>query len=69
MYNLIKYGLATNKGDLKLAYSTLLIQSKNHMSAFIRKLDNQGVNFEPTYLSKKQFEDAISTGNSNRNKK
>jgi hypothetical protein len=59
MFNLIKYGKKTDKADLKLAYSTLLTQSKNHMTAFIKNLKKEGGTFKPTYLSQKQFEDSI----------
>lgn len=62
MANLIKYGDATEKPDLKLAYSTLLIQSKNHMSAFVRQLDRLGYTFEPEHISNEQLEIAVQEG-------
>ena len=62
MSNLIRYSNATDKPDLKLAYNTLLDQSKNHMSAFVRQLDRLGYSFEPQYISENQLEVAINEG-------
>jgi len=62
MANLIKYGQATDKLDLKLAYDTLLKQSKNHMSAFVRQLDRLGYEFEPEYITSEQLSIAVVEG-------
>ena len=62
MANLIKYGQATDKPDLKLAYDTLLKQSKNHMSAFIGQLDRLGYEFEPEYITSEQLSIAVLEG-------
>jgi hypothetical protein len=62
MANLIKYGEATDKPDLQLAYSTLLKQSKNHMSAFVRQLDRLGYEFEPEYITLEQLSIAVAEG-------
>lgn len=62
MANLIKYGEATDKPDLQLAYNTLLKQSKNHMSAFVRQLDRLGYEFEPKYITSEQLSIAVMEG-------
>lgn len=62
MANLMKYGMATEKADLKLAYDTLLVQSKNHMSAFVRQLDRLGKTFEPTHINAQQLSEAVDAG-------
>ena len=62
MANLIKYGNATDKPDLQLAYSTLLTQSKNHMSAFVRQLGRLGYDFEPEHISSQELELAVAEG-------
>lgn len=62
MANLIRYGEATDKPDLRLAYETLLKQSKNHMSAFVRQLDKLGYEFEPEYITSEQLFIAVVEG-------
>ena len=62
MANLIKYNKMTDKPDLKLAYDTLLAQSKNHMSAFVRQLDSLGYSFEPEHISTEQLSIAVLEG-------
>ncbi len=62
MANLIKYGNVTDKKDLKLAYSTLLKQSKHHMSAFYRNLKRVGGDFNPKYITEAQLLEAVNSG-------
>jgi len=62
MSNLIKYGSQTDKPDLKLAYDTLLEQSKHHMSAFIRNLEKLGQSYTPTHISQEQLAEAVGEG-------
>ena len=62
MSNLIKYGNATDKPDLKLAYNTLLSQSKRHMAAFYRNLKRVGGDYTPKHISEELFKEAIKSG-------
>ena len=62
MFNLIKYGNATDKADLKLAYNTLLEQSKHHMTAFYKNLKRVGGDYKPKYITLEQMKEAIESG-------
>lgn len=57
--DLKEYIEQTDKLDIKRVYSNLLEGSKNHLRAFVKELENQGVNYKPFYLSQEEFEDII----------
>ncbi len=56
--DLIKAIAATENLALKTTYESLLEASKNHLRAFIRRLDQQGKTYTPVYISQELF-DAI----------
>ncbi len=59
--DLEKYMANTDNDDIKLVYENLLKGSENHLRAFVRVLEIQGVNYQPQILSQSQF-DAIISG-------
>ena len=52
---------ATQTPDINLVYDNLERGSRNHMRAFIRQLDAEGVEYTPIYLSQAEFDEIIST--------
>jgi len=56
--DLMKAIAATDNLSLKMTYQSLLEGSKNHLRSFIGLLEQQGVNYEPQYISQELF-DAI----------
>jgi hypothetical protein len=58
----------TDKPDIKNVYSNLLEGSKNHLRAYVKELDKQGVTYEPFYLSQEEFDDIINEKNLQNNK-
>lgn len=49
----------TDKPDIIKVFSNLLDGSKNHLRAFVKELDKQGVTYEPFYLSQEEFDEII----------
>jgi hypothetical protein len=60
MIDLNKYIGLTDKSDIKQVYGNLLDGSENHLRAFVKVLKNQGVTYEPFFLSQQEFDDIIS---------
>lgn len=52
-----------NNDDIKFVYENLMRGSGNHLRAFVRNLNAQGVEYQPQYLDKTQFDEIISTAN------
>ncbi len=52
----------TDKVDIRTVYQNLMKGSRNHLRAFVSQLKMLGVNYEPVYLSKEEFESIISSG-------
>jgi hypothetical protein len=52
----------TDKADLQVVYDNLMRGSRNHLRAFVSSLEQQGVTYEPSYLSSEQFEEILSSG-------
>ncbi len=52
---------ATQTPDIDLVYDNLERGSRNHMRAFIRQLEAQGVDYTPIYLSQDEFDEIVST--------
>ncbi len=50
---------ATGTADIALVYADLEHGSENHLRAFTRNLDRQGVSYTPTYISADEFETII----------
>lgn len=46
----------THHADLQQSYENLLAGSNNHLRAFVRNIENQGLVYEPQYLSVEQLE-------------
>jgi hypothetical protein len=57
--DLKNYITITDKPDIIKVFSNLLEGSKNHLRAFVKELDKQGVTYEPFYLSQDEFDDII----------
>jgi hypothetical protein len=55
---LIRAITATDNLALKTTYERLLEGSKNHLRAFIGLLQQQGIDYQPEYISQELF-DAI----------
>ncbi len=51
----------TNHADLQQSYENLLAGSNNHLRAFVRNIENQGLVYEPQYLSIEQLETILAT--------
>lgn len=52
----------TDNADITLVYENLTRGSENHIRAFTRQLNGQGVTYVPTYISASEYESIISTG-------
>ncbi len=46
--------------DLELIYANLLAGSRNHLRAYVKNLDRQGVTYVPQYLTQSAYDDIIS---------
>ncbi len=53
--------LESDNPDIDLIYSNLEQGSRNHMRAFVSQLENNGMEYTPTYLTQEQFDEIIST--------
>ena len=51
----------TIQPDLRRSYAKLLAASGNHLRAFVRNIEAQGVVYEPQYLSVEQLESILAT--------
>ena len=49
----------TNNQDIKSVYEFLKSGSENHLRAFIRNLKNRDTNYQPQYISEKEFNSII----------
>ncbi len=56
-----KYVDATDKGDLKLVYESLMKGSRNHLRAFVSTLKNYGVTYTPQYLTQEEYDQIINS--------
>ncbi len=65
--DLEKYIANTDNEDVKFVYENLLKGSENHLRAFVRVLETQGVNYQPQILSQSQFDAIISGTNEHGN--
>lgn len=52
---------ATNKNDILVVYSNLQKGSRNHLRAFSKNLDRQGMTYTPTYISQEEYNSIVST--------
>ena len=60
--DLTTYISLTDKADIQQVYHNLLKGSENHLRAFVKALKNQGITYEPFYLSQQEFDDIINQG-------
>ena len=51
----------TDNEDIKFVYENLMKGSRNHLRAFVRMLNNYGVNYSPQYISKEEYEQIINS--------
>lgn len=51
---------ATNKNDILVVYSNLQKGSRNHLRAFTKNLDKQGITYTPTYISQEEYNSIVS---------
>jgi len=51
----------TDKSDIKLVYENLTKGSKNHIRAFIGQLQRYGQTYTPTYITKEELEEILSS--------
>ena len=58
----LKYWInKTDNEDIKFVYENLMKGSRNHLRAFVRMLNNYGVNYSPQYISKEEYEQIINS--------
>lgn len=57
--DLKEYIEQTDQLDIKRVYNNLLEGSKNHLRAFVKELEMNGVTYNPFYLSQEEFDDII----------
>ena len=57
--DLKEYMSQTDKLDILNVYGNLLKGSENHLSAFVKELDNNGVTYTSKYLSQEEFDNII----------
>jgi len=57
--DLKEYMEQTDNLDIKRVYNNLLEGSKNHLRAFVKELEMNGVTYEPFYLSQEEFDDIL----------
>lgn len=51
--------------DIKMVYTNLLIGSRNHLRAFVRNLEKEGVTYQARYLEPGVYDDIISDQHEN----
>jgi hypothetical protein len=54
-----EYLLAVDNDDIAMVYENLMRGSRNHLRAFVRNLDRQGVAYEPEYLDLAAYDEII----------
>lgn len=57
--DLEKFLIDVDSEDVTLVYENLLRGSRNHLRAFIKNLDKQGVVYEPQYLNESVYQEII----------
>ncbi len=57
--DLQNYLTETDNWDIQRVYNNLLEGSKNHLRAFVSALAEQGITYEPQYLSQEEFDEII----------
>ncbi len=50
-----------NNDDIVLVYENLMKGSRNHLRAFVRNLENQGIDYVPLYLDTDEYERIINS--------
>jgi hypothetical protein len=50
---------ATTKPDIVRVYEYLIMASENHLRAFVRRLGNSGITYQPVLLGKEDFKKII----------
>ncbi len=52
----------TGREDIISVYNYLIMASENHLRAFVRRLQREGVDYKPVILGKDRFDEIISSG-------
>lgn len=52
----------TDNADIKLVYQNLKRGSENHIRAFTKQLERNGVTYTPTYISRDVYQEIINSG-------
>jgi len=47
--------------DIKLVYDNLIKGSENHLRSFVKNLANQGISYQPQYLTQEEFDAIINS--------
>ena len=55
----------TDNEDIQLVFGNLLKGSQNHLRAFNRQLDRNGVEYQPQYLTQDEYDEIVSSTNGN----
>jgi hypothetical protein len=50
---------ASDNEDIRVVYSSLLAASENHLRAFVSQIDQFGAGYEPSVLSREQYDEII----------
>ena len=53
--------LLTNKQDIRQVYENLMRGSRNHLRAFVEQLSFRGIIYQPSYLSREEFDAIINS--------
>ena len=51
--------------DIAIVYENLMKGSRNHLRSFVNNLDNQGVVYQPQYLTPEEYDAVINAGMEN----
>lgn len=57
----------TDNEDIQLVFGNLLKGSENHLRAFTRQLERNGVDYQPQYLTQEEYEGIVATSSGNGN--
>jgi len=59
MVDIASYIEKADNADIILVYDNLMMGSRNHLRSFVSNLENEGVEYEPSYLSQEEYDDII----------
>jgi hypothetical protein len=62
MVDIAAYAESADNADITLVYENLMMGSRNHLRSFVSQLENEGVEYEPSYLSPDAYQAIIVSG-------